>query len=70
MGKTPIILVTSADIKKIEHERSLISSEIAVKEARLQRLFNRHSELEARLAKMNALLEAVGPDTVRRRQSH
>ena len=70
MGQAPTILLTSADIKKIEHERSLIGSEIAVKEARLRRLFDMHNELDARMAKINTLLETVGSDTVRRRLSH
>ena len=70
MNETATILVTSADIKKIEHECSLINSEIAVKEAKLRRLFDRHNELNERMATIHALLEAVGPDTVRRSLTH
>ena len=70
MSKAPTILVTSADIKKIAHERSLIQSEIALKEAKLRRLNDLDHELCQRLETINILLEMVGPDSVRRRTSH
>ncbi len=70
MAEAPTILVTTADIKKIEHERSLIQSEIALKEAKLRRLSDLEHELCERLAAIHMLLETVGPDTVRRRTSH
>lgn len=70
MRDTPTILVTSADIKKIAHERSLVTSEIALKEAKLRELFNRRTEMNERLALVNELLTIIGPATVRRGTSH
>ncbi len=70
MHETPTILITSADVKKIAHERSLVTSEIALKEAKLRELFHRRTEMNERLAQVHELLAMVGPDTLHRRTSH
>lgn len=64
VAETPTILITSADIKKIEHERSLVRSEVALQEARLRELFNRRSQMDERLALINNLLTTLGAGTV------
>lgn len=64
------ILVTSADIKKIEHDRSMVESEIAVSEAKLRRLRDRGEALDERLARISLLIEIVDGGSPRPRVTH
>ena len=64
------ILVTSADIKKIEQDRNMIESEIAVNEAKLRRLRDQGEALVQRLAQISLLIEIVDGGLPRRRVTH
>jgi peptidoglycan hydrolase CwlO-like protein len=64
VAETPTILLTSADIQNIEHERTRINAEIVALEAKLPELHARQAELAERLAKINSLLDALGLGSV------
>ncbi len=70
MDGSATILVTSADIKRLEHDRSLIESEIAVSEAKLRRLRDQDEQLNDRLAKICLLIEEVAASSPRGRVTH
>ncbi|ESQ87069.1 hypothetical protein ABAC460_21100 [Asticcacaulis sp. AC460] len=59
-NETPAILLTSADIDTIEQERAGLEAEISAMEVRRAELEVRRSELSDRLAKIRALLDALG----------
>lgn len=64
------ILLTSADIDSIEKERMLVDAEIEALERKLPELQARRGELSERLSRIDALLNALGLNSINETSSN